>query len=94
LKKKERNRYNGKELVEGIGWYDYGARMYDPTIGRWSAIDPLAELDFHLGSYVYVGNDPVNSVDMFGMYKKKIKEDTYEETVPFDEVTVTAKETT
>lgn len=28
---------------------------------------------------------------MFGMYKKKIKKDTYEETVPFDEVTVTAK---
>jgi RHS repeat-associated protein len=35
--------YNGKELQGefGLNNYDFGARNYDPALGRWMNIDPL-----------------------------------------------------
>jgi len=44
----------------------YGYRFYDPANGRWLNRDPIAEAG-GLNLYGFVGNDPVNAVDVLGM---------------------------
>lgn len=63
----DRFTYNGKEGQQGLEWLDYGARMYDPLLGRWNSVDPLIELDFDKSGYGYVSNNPVRRIDLFGL---------------------------
>ena len=62
-------KYNGKELDRkgGLDWYDYGARWYDAVLGRWHAVDPLAESYIGLSPYSYCDSNPVNRIDPDGM---------------------------
>ena len=48
--------YNGKELNEelGLNWYDFGARNYDASLGRWMNLDPLADKYRKYSPYNYV----------------------------------------
>ena len=45
----------------------FGARDYDPELGRWTAKDPILFDGGQTNLYVYVGNDPVNRVDPSGL---------------------------
>ena len=61
-------KYNGKELdtTKGLNLYDYGARMYDPTLGRFTTMDPMAEKYYSVSPYAYCGNNLVNYIDPTG----------------------------
>src|SRR5690554_6626543 len=62
-------KYNGFEYQDelGLNWYDYLARKYDPALGRWMNIDPLAEMSRKTSPYVYALNNPVFYIDADGM---------------------------
>lgn len=46
--------------------YDFGARIYDPRVGRWLSLDPLQAKYPHLSPYAYVANSPILMIDKDG----------------------------
>lgn len=62
-------KYNGKELQEelGLNMYDYGARNFDPALGRWMNIDPLAEKYDNSSPFCYAASNPIFFIDPNGM---------------------------
>src|SRR5690554_2989279 len=53
--------------VKGKGnSYDFGARMYDPRVGRWLSIDPLASKYPYLSPYNLSNNNPIILKDFDG----------------------------
>ncbi len=61
-------RYNGKELdkMHGLNMYDYSARYYEPSIGRFTTVDPHAEKYYNISPYAYCNNNPIRFIDKDG----------------------------
>jgi len=62
-------KYNEKQSYneDGLDWMDYGARWYDPSIGRFTTRDPIDEAYAAWTPYHYVHNSPVKFIDPYGL---------------------------
>jgi RHS repeat-associated protein len=70
----QRWKFGGKELDESLDLdtYDFGARNYDPALGRWMNVDPLAEETMQ--PYSAFNNNPVFYTDPTGMIAEPFDE--------------------
>jgi RHS repeat-associated protein len=74
----EKYKFTEKERDKETGYDYFGARYYDPQIGRFLSVDPHAYRYPSLTPYNYVGNNPLNFIDPSGMdstSSKKIEND-------------------
>ncbi len=61
--------FNGKEKDGSLAAnteYDFGERIYNPTIGKWLTLDPMADKREWLSPYNFVQNDPIHRLDPNG----------------------------
>ena len=61
--------YNGKEEQNelNLNWIDLGARHYDPSIGRFMVVDPMADFVNYQSPFVLADNNPIGNIDEYGL---------------------------
>ena len=77
--------FNGKEKDQdnefgNLTHYDYDARIYNPSIGKFLSVDPLfdAPLNGGTGPYTFVWNSPLKFIDPTGMHGESVDGDYYD----------------
>ena len=73
--------YTGHVKDGETGLHYAGARYYSAALGRWNAVDPLADKNFADSPYAYAVNNPLRYVDPTGR-------DTTVETESGDQLTI------
>ena len=63
-------RFKGGYQSQTTDHYKFGHRWYDPSLGRWTQLDPLEQPSSpgNWNRYVYAGSDAVNNVDPTGTF--------------------------
>jgi RHS repeat-associated protein len=71
----DQSRYLFEDRVfdPATGLYDFRARTYSPTLGRFLSEDPLGVSAGDPNQFVALGDDPPTTVDPFGLHDKRIK---------------------
>jgi RHS repeat-associated protein len=67
----ERTAYTGKQHDDVTGLTNFGARNFDPEIGRFMSVDPVGFVEDNTMSfnrYLYVNNNPYKYVDPDGEF--------------------------
>jgi RHS repeat-associated protein len=59
--------FTGREWLSQVDLYDYRNRVYSASLGRFLQTDPIRFAAGDVNIYRYVGNDPANSVDPWGL---------------------------
>lgn len=59
--------FAGGVYDQDTGHVRFGARDYDSEVGRWTAKDPIGFAGGDANLYGYVVQDPINSLDIFGL---------------------------
>lgn len=68
----QKYKFGGKELQDDnigglqLNTYDFNARNYDPSIGRFTTMDPSSESYKALSPFNYVNNNTINNIDPDG----------------------------
>jgi RHS repeat-associated protein len=66
--------YAGGLTDRQAGVIRFGARDYDPQLGRWTTKDPIRFAGSYPNLYVYAGADPVNLLDFTGLQPLRLSE--------------------
>jgi RHS repeat-associated protein len=72
LSKPNRYKLSGNEEQVDFDWnvYDFNARQYDPQLGRFMQVDPMADAQESWNPYHYSYNNPLLFVDPTGLLPK------------------------
>ena len=83
----QRFKFTDKEQDFSIlpGWYDFGARYYDPVLCQWTGPDPLSGKYPAWSPYAYCGNSPYQFVDPNGRDWYSISLASGQEEILYDE---------
>jgi RHS repeat-associated protein len=61
--------FQDQEFTEdlGLNMHEFAFRMYDPAIGRFAAIDPVADSYPHNGAYNFSENRVIDGIELEGL---------------------------